>query len=68
MTSIEIDVEKFSTFLRCLTNLKEICNDVDIRNGVIRQRTSDLTAVFEMDLTSLIQDATIPITPKCQSG
>jgi len=62
MTRIEFDSEDFNTFLRCLMNLKEICNDVDIRNGMIRQRTNDLTSVFEMDLTSLITDAAIPIT------
>ena len=62
MTRIEFDSEDFNTFLRCLMNLKEICNDVDIRGGMIRQRTNDLTSVFEMDLTSLITDAAIPIT------
>ncbi|HUU87775.1 MAG TPA: hypothetical protein VMX17_08490 [Candidatus Glassbacteria bacterium] len=62
MTRIEFDSEDFNTFLRCLTNLKEICNDVDVRNGMIRQRTNDLTSVFEMDLTSLITNAAIPIT------
>lgn len=62
MTRIDFDSEDFNTFLRCLINLKEICNDVDIRTGWIRQRTNDLTSVFEMDLTSLINTTTIPIT------
>lgn len=62
MARIEFDSEDFNTFLRCLTNLKEICNDVDIRNGCIRQRTNDLTSVFEMDLTSIIRDSSVPIT------
>lgn len=61
MMKIEFDSEDFNTLLRCLTNLKEICNDVDIRNGWIRQRTNDLTSVFEMNLSSLISDASIPI-------
>ena len=50
MTRIEMDAEEFNEFLRCLLNLKEICNDVDIREGKIRQRSNDLTSVFEMDL------------------
>lgn len=62
MTRIEFESEDFNTLLRCLINLKEICNDVDIRNGWIRQRTNDLTSVFEMNLTTLISQATIPIT------
>ena len=61
MTRIEFDSEDFNTFLRCLINLKEICNDVDIRSGIIRQRTNDLTSVFEMDLTSIIGDVALPI-------
>jgi len=63
-TQITIDAENFNDFLRCITNLKEICNDVDIRNGIIRQRSNDLTSVFEMDLSSLLENArvNIPIT------
>ena len=60
--NIGLTAEQFNDFLRCLTNLKEICNDVDIREGMIRQRSNDLTSVFEMNLTSLIHDASIPIT------
>ena len=62
MVTIEMTSEDYSEFLRCLTNLKEICNDVDIRNGIIRQRSNDITSVFELDMTSIIQDATIPIS------
>lgn len=65
MTTIEMDAENFNYFLRCITNLKEICNDIDIKNGVIRQRSNNLTSVFEMDLTylsSTLSEANIPIT------
>lgn len=61
-TTINLSAELYNNFLRCLTNLKEICNDVDIRGGMIRQRSNDLTSVFEMDLTSIINDANMPIT------
>ena len=60
--TIVLETEEYNDFLRCLINLREICNDVDIRNGFIRQRSNDLTSIFEMDLTSLIGDAQIPIT------
>lgn len=62
MTRIELSGEKFNDFIRCLTNLKDKCNDVDIKDGFIRQRSNDLTSVFEMDLTSLIETATIPLS------
>lgn len=60
--TIVLETEEYNDFLRCLINLREICNDVDIRRGFIRQRSNDLTSIFEMDLTSLIGDAQIPIT------
>lgn len=62
MTNLNMTSEDYNDFLRCLNNLKEICTDVDIRGGVIRQRTNDLTCAFEMDLTPLIEDVQIPIT------
>lgn len=62
MATFEMTSEDYNDFLRCLGNLKEICTDVDIRGGIIRQRSNDLTCAFEMDLTSLIGDAQIPIT------
>lgn len=62
MVRIDFDVDNFNTFLRCLTNLISCCHDVDIREGIVRQRTNDLTAVFEMDMTSILNEASIPIT------
>lgn len=61
-TTIGLDAEQYSEFLRCLLNLKEVCNDVDIREGMIRQRSNDHTCVFEMNLTPIIDEANIPIT------
>lgn len=61
-TTINLDAENYNDFLRCLTNLKEICNDVDIRGGTIRQRSNDLTSIFEINMNSLIEDVNIPIS------
>lgn len=62
MTKIELDAEDFNSLLRCLMNLKDHCNDVDIRNGFVRQRSNDVTSVFEFDLTSIIGDINLPIS------
>jgi len=62
VTTIELDAEKYNEFLRCLINLREICNDIDIRGGVIRQRSNDLTAIFELDMTPLLRDVNLPIS------
>jgi len=62
MTRVQLDIEQYNDFYRCLTNLKEICNDVDIKGGMIRQRSNDRTSVFEMNLTTMVETATIPIS------
>lgn len=62
MRQLNLDSTKFEMFLRCLSLMKDICNDVDIRGGKIRQRSNDHSVIFEMDLTPLISDMNIPIT------
>jgi len=58
---IKLEAKDFSNFLRCLSVLKDICNDVDIRGGVLRQRSPDKASIFEMDLSPLISDCDICI-------
>jgi hypothetical protein len=41
--------------------MKDICKDVEIRGGVLRQRSSDKAVIIEMDLTPLISDCDICI-------
>jgi hypothetical protein len=62
VTTIEMNAEKYNEFLRCLINLREICNDIDIRNGIIRQRSNDLAAIFELDMTPILNDINLPIS------
>jgi hypothetical protein len=74
--SVSLDATRYDEFLRCLFILKDICNDVDIRNGFIRQRTNDIATIFEIDLTSIISNMNLPISElknkldilKCFSG
>ena len=60
-SSIVLESGKFGEFLRCLSLLKEICNDIDIREGIIRQRTTDLASIFEINLQSILGNVDIPI-------
>lgn len=53
---LNLGEENYINFIRCLTNLKDICNDVDIKEGVIRQRSNDKTSVFEMNMNSVLRD------------
>jgi len=62
MSTVHLDGEKFEELLRCLSILKDNCNDIDIREGIIRQRTNDNTTIFEIDMTPLLADLSIPLT------
>jgi hypothetical protein len=48
--------------MRCLAIFKDLCNDVDIREGIIRQKTNDGAVVFEIDLTSILGTLNVPIS------
>lgn len=73
---VNLESTKYDEFLRVLLILKDNCNDVDIREGVIRQRSNDSATVFEIDMTSLISNINLPMTElktkldifKCFSG
>jgi hypothetical protein len=62
-TSLSLSAEKFNDFLRCITNLKEECNDIDIKCGVVRQRSNDKTSIFQIDMTPILtNDVSISIS------
>jgi len=60
--TIELNQEEFGNLIRCFNNLKEICNDVDIRGGLIRQRSNDRSCIFEFDMQTILQDISMPIS------
>ncbi|MCK5605174.1 hypothetical protein KAR91_25005 [Candidatus Pacearchaeota archaeon] len=60
--TVSLDAEKYEEFIRCLSVLKEHCSDADIREGVIRQRGNENTSVFEIDMSSIIEDISLPIS------
>jgi len=51
----------FLNLLRCLSLLKCICANVDIKGGILRQKSNDEYSIIEMDLTSLVSDCNILI-------
>lgn len=62
MVNLTLNAEEFNDFLRCITNLKEECNDIDINGGIIRQRSNDKTSIFQIDLTPILQDISMTIS------
>jgi hypothetical protein len=61
---LKLNEERFNDFLRCMSNLKEVCNDVDIRGGIIRQRSNDKTSIFEIDMINLFTGENTSILPE----
>jgi len=64
--TVNLSSDEYGEFIRCLSILRNNCNDVDIREGIIRQRSNDNASIFEIDLTSLIQDVSFPLTNLCE--
>jgi hypothetical protein len=59
---VEMNSEKYGHFLRLITLLSENCNDLEMRNGIIRQRTNGNFSVFEIDATPVVEDLNIAIS------
>jgi hypothetical protein len=59
--NFSLSATSFETFIRCISLLHDICTDVDINEGFIRQRSNDRSTIFEIDLTTIIDDCSFPI-------
>ncbi len=60
--TVSLEAEKYEEFMRCLSVVKDHCNDADIREGVLRQRANENTSVFEIDMTPLVEDISLPFS------
>ena len=60
--TINLNADEYDSFLKCLVELKDICDDVDIREGYIRQRCNSHTTVFEINLNPIIGEINIPLS------
>jgi hypothetical protein len=62
-TTIVLNADLYEEFFQCISNLRDICTDVVIKDSIIRQRTDDKNSIFEMDLSDLFgEQVTIPIS------
>jgi hypothetical protein len=61
MEQVNLSMENYEQFLRCLSILKDVCNDADIHDGILRQRTNDSANVFEINMTPIIDVMNIPL-------
>ena len=60
--TIVVGSDDFKKFMRCVNLVKESCNDLDIKEGKIRQRSNDRASLFEIDLSGVINDLSFPLT------
>ena len=59
--SLSISSDKYEILLRSLSIFRDVCNDIDIRKGMIRQRSNDKTTIIQVDLRSILDDSSLPI-------
>jgi len=52
----------FSKMLGTLAIIQDICNDVEIREGVIRSKTNNNKVILDINLTSIFQDKNLLIS------
>ena len=54
--------DQFSSLLKIFSIIQDECNDCDIRNGIIRQFNNSINSIFQVNLSSILNDSTIPIS------
>ena len=52
----------FSKMLGTLSIIQDICNDVEIREGIIRAKTNNNKTILDINLTSIFQDKNLLIS------
>lgn len=60
-TKVTLDEKQWKSFCKTLQGLGKQCNDADINDGVIRQRSNDVGAIFEVDMTAMLGSSTFTI-------
>jgi len=62
LTICELNEDQYNEFFRVISILKESCEDLDIIGGVVRQRSTDNSSIFEIDLRSYLEDINLPLS------
>ena len=60
-TKLTLNEKQWQSFCKILQGLSRQCFDADIIDGVIRQRANDTSAIFEVDITSMLDSSSFPI-------
>jgi hypothetical protein len=60
--TVTLTKKQWQSFCKTLQGLARQCNDVDINQGIIRQRSNGSAAIFEVDLRPVVGELTLTIT------
>jgi len=58
----ELSEEQYNEFFRVISILKDSCDDIDIVDGVIRQRSTDNSSIFEVNLQGYFDGVNLPLS------
>jgi len=61
-TICELSEDQYNEFFRVISILKESCDDLDLIGGIIRQRSTDNSSIFEIDLQSYLLDIDLSLS------
>jgi len=62
-TRLTLSSEQFEDFIKFITNFRDpIFNDIDIRNGIIRQRSNDKSCILEVNFSSMFPGINFALT------
>lgn len=51
---IRLEKEKYEEFIKVVETIKNHCKDIDIRKGIIRQRSNDKACIFNFDMRDIL--------------
>jgi len=60
-TKVTLNEKQWKSFCKTLEGLGKQCNDVDIKDGVIRQRSNDRFSIIEVDTKAMLGNSTFAI-------
>ena len=61
-SKVTLNEKHWKSLCKTLQGISKQCNDAVINDGVIRQRSNDASAIFEVDMTSMLGSSTFTLS------
>jgi len=59
--SIVLDTNQYESLFAAISMIKDQCTDINITNGIIRQRSDTEIVVYDIDVSDLLGDMNLPL-------